>query len=80
VRKSALIIAALLAAGSIAAATDATANLGLRGATTLQTRTHVTNHRPDSSVPCWKTWQSVRDTLLHHTTPPGCGKKHRHKS
>lgn len=23
-------------------------------------------------VPCWKTWQSVRDALLHHTSSPGC--------
>jgi hypothetical protein len=26
------------------------------------------------AVRCWLTWQSVRDAILHHASPAGCGR------
>ena len=77
-RKSAAFVAALVAAGSIAGTAYATVT---RGTPAVRTRAAgslpYTNH-PDSAhsmvsaIRCWKTWQSVRDARLHHTTIPGC--------
>jgi len=63
-RTSAPFLAALLTAASIAGTASAT----------------VTTKTPKVAIPCWKTWQSVRDAKLHHTTPAGCGKVHRAKN
>lgn len=64
-RTSAPFVAALVAAGSITATAPATVSSGTQAVSTV------------SAIPCWKTWQSVRDAVLHHTTPPGCQKTHR---
>ena len=74
-RKTASFIAALVAAGSIAGTAHATATLRSLAVTTLVTGSLADTSHPASSrskvsdVRCWKTWQSVRDALLHHTTP-----------
>ena len=77
-RKSAPFVAALVAAGSIAGTAHATATSGTQAVTTLATGSLADTNHPRSSrskvsAPrCWKTWQSVRDAPVHHTTIPGC--------
>jgi hypothetical protein len=78
-RKAAPFVAALVAASSIAGTADATATHGSPSITTLATALPETSHSGSSRstvtpIRCWKTWQSVRDAILHHTTPAGCGK------
>jgi hypothetical protein len=79
-RKAAPFVAALVAASSIAGTADATATHGSPSITTLATALPETSHSGSSRstvtpIRCWKTWQSVRDAILHHTIPAGCGKR-----
>ena len=82
-RRSASFVAALIAAGSIAGTADATATTRSLAVTTVVAGSLTETSHPASSrskvipIRCWKTWQSVRDALLHHTTPAGCHKTHR---
>ena len=82
-RKSASFVVALVAAGSIAGASYATATIRSQPVTTLITGSLADTSQPANSrskvgdVRCWKTWQSVRDALLHHTAQPGCHNTHR---
>ena len=77
-RRSASFVAALVAAGSIAGTDHASATIGSQAVTVLATDSpvHASSSGSVSPIRCWKTWQSVRDALLHHTTPAGCHKTH----
>lgn len=80
-RKSAPFVAALVAAGSVTG--TATATVGPTAAAMLVSAapsraSHAGNsHGPMIAVRCWLTWQSVRDAILHRTSPAGCGRAHR---
>jgi hypothetical protein len=64
---------ALAVTGQAVAAANATTPPDVAAAA----RATTTEQRMNRAVPCWKSWQSVRDAQLHHTTPAGCGKAHR---
>jgi hypothetical protein len=79
-RKSASLVAALVAAGSIAGTAHASVTSGTPAVRTLATGSLPATDHPSSgpsmlrAIRCWKTWQAVRDAMLHHTTIPGCRK------